>query len=162
MEREYRTIDKSEWGDGPWQAEPDKVQWKDTATGLPCLAVRHRSSGHWCGYVGVAEGHPSFGRDYDDVPADVHGGLTFASHCQEGPEAEAEGVCHIPDPGQPDRVWWLGFDCAHGGDLTPAHEARMAEYPGLRPFLRAGVYRDLEYVRGECAGLAKQLAEQAA
>jgi hypothetical protein len=34
---EYRTIDKSQWGPGPWQDEPDKKQWQDEATGLPCL-----------------------------------------------------------------------------------------------------------------------------
>lgn len=32
---EYRTKDKSTWGDGPWQQEPDKKQWQDAATGLP-------------------------------------------------------------------------------------------------------------------------------
>jgi hypothetical protein len=48
-EREYRTIDKSAWGPGPWTDEPDKVQWTDTATGLPCLAKRNPRGGHWCG-----------------------------------------------------------------------------------------------------------------
>lgn len=36
---EYRTIDKTAWGDGPWLNEPDKKQWQDVETGLPCLAV---------------------------------------------------------------------------------------------------------------------------
>lgn len=74
---EYRTVDKSNWGNGPWQNEPDKCQWRDEATGLPCLIVRG-PSGALCGYVGVSEGHPAFGKDYDSVAADVHGGLTFA------------------------------------------------------------------------------------
>jgi hypothetical protein len=34
---EYLFLDKSEWGAGPWQIEPDKVQWQDNETGLPCL-----------------------------------------------------------------------------------------------------------------------------
>ena len=25
--REYRTADKSKWGVGPWNNEPDKAQW---------------------------------------------------------------------------------------------------------------------------------------
>jgi hypothetical protein len=56
--REYRFIDKSEWDRGPWDNEPDKVQWQDAATGLPCIARRSEAMGSWCGYVGVAEGHP--------------------------------------------------------------------------------------------------------
>ena len=49
------TIDKSSWGDGPWLAEPDKEQFADEATGLPCLIRRSPTSGALCGYVGVPE-----------------------------------------------------------------------------------------------------------
>src|SRR5262249_25376638 len=122
VERETRFVDKSAWGDGAWQTEPDKIQWTDEATGLPCLPVRKPRSGSWCGYVGVPEEHRMFGLSYDQassLAADeylrVHGGLTFAGTCQEG--AEDTGICHIPQPGQPDKVWWLGFDCAHAGDI---------------------------------------------
>ena len=45
---EYRTIDKSQWGEGPWQDEPDKIQWQDEETGLPCLIVRGHM-GFLCG-----------------------------------------------------------------------------------------------------------------
>jgi hypothetical protein len=155
-------LDKSTWGDGPWQSEPDKVQWTDEATGLACMAVRHPTSGHWCGYVGVAEGSPAFGLGYDEAnelaPTDeddyrafrVHGGLTFSDFCQEG--EEDTGICHIPQPGQPERVWWFGFDCAHWGDLCPMYLARY-RYSG-----HTGTYRSLEYVEQECASLADQLA----
>ncbi len=85
MERiEYRTKDKSGWGNGPWQNEPDKIQWMDEATGYPCLMVRPHGS--WCGYVGVPPTHPAFGKSYDDVNVSVHGGLTFASKCNEPPD----------------------------------------------------------------------------
>ena len=77
---EYTYRDKSSWGDGPWQSEPDKIQWLDEATGLPCLIVRG-PVGALCGYVGVPEGHPHFEQKYDDVDVRVHGGLTFASFC---------------------------------------------------------------------------------
>jgi hypothetical protein len=162
VERIYTTIDKSGWPDGPWQNEPDKVQWCDEATGLPCLAVRARS--HWCGYVGVSPGHPAYEKDYDDVYdlsgdwdsenyLSVHGGLTFAGHCAHGPEETS--ICHVPDPGEPDNVWWLGFDCAHSGDLSPAH-IRMYEKAGLG--IGGEEYRDLDYVRAETTQLAGQLA----
>lgn len=58
---EYRTVDKSKWGDGPWQDEPDKKQWRDPETGLPCLIVRG-PGGALCGYVGVPANSPAFGR----------------------------------------------------------------------------------------------------
>jgi len=146
----YQTIDKSTWGDGAWQQEPDKIQWQDEATNLPCLAVRHESFGHWCGYVGVGPGHPSHGKGYNDVDVDVHGGLTFADKCVGTPE---RGVCHVPEAGEPDHVWWLGFDCAHAFDRQPGMEAR---HPDL--YDAANEYRRLGYVQKECRGLARQLA----
>jgi hypothetical protein len=61
----YRTIDKSSWPRGAWDDEPDKKQWQDTATGLPCLIVRN-GVGALCGYVGVPRWHPWHGRQYGD------------------------------------------------------------------------------------------------
>jgi hypothetical protein len=156
--------------DGPWTNEPDKAQWIDEATDLDCLAVRNRM-GAWCGYVGVPPDHPLHDIDYDTANEsapkdpeydyryfDVHGGLTFSDFCHEGAEDKGPRICHIAGPGRPERVWWLGFDCAHGGDLTP----RDLEYDlpeSLRKHRSRDVYRDLDYVRAECAKLAKQLAE---
>ena len=176
----YHTTDKSTWGPGPWQSEPDKVQWKDETTGLPCLIVRG-PSGALCGYAGVEKKHPAFGRGYDDgwsvwtqdendelverppiypslAEVSVHGGLTFSGPCQE--YAEAKGVCHIPEPGEPDNIWWFGFDCAHSGDLTPGSDARMAEIGVPRfDFAAFGyIYRDLAYVQAEVERLAQALA----
>lgn len=96
---EWARLDKSSWGDGPWQNEPDKVQWLDEATGLDCLIVRN-NGGALCGYVGVPESHPWHGKDYsqctqtpacdesycDHTPEHrlrVHGGITFADGCNE-------------------------------------------------------------------------------
>lgn len=95
---EYRTVDKAAWGSGPWLEEPDKKQWQDEATGLPCLIVRGLV-GALCGYVGVTKCHPWHGLDYDqcligEVCPDwcehtpghllsVHGGITFANGCAE-------------------------------------------------------------------------------
>lgn len=87
-----------------------------------------------------------FGKDYSEVEAEVHGGLTFANACQ-GQEENPFGICHIPEAGRPEKVWWFGFDCAHCFDLSPWY--RVAE---------DDVYRTLEYVKGECAQLARQLS----
>jgi hypothetical protein len=110
---EYNTYDKTEWGDGPWMEEPDKVQFQDEATGLPCLIVRNHF-GNLCGYVGVGENHCYFGKGYDEIDyevVEVHGGLTFAAFCQPGPESQA--ICHIPGQGESDNIWWFGFDAGH-------------------------------------------------
>lgn len=162
---EWKNIDKAEWERGAWDSEPDKVQWPDEATGLPCLAKRHPSSGHWCGYVGVPEGHPAFGKGYDDVRVkdedgndaspDVHGGLTYADKCDLR-ENEAEGICHVAEPGEPE-VWWLGFDCAHSGDVSPANIKRYREW-GLGRSSYHETYKPLSYVKNQCAELARQLA----
>jgi hypothetical protein len=145
---EYRTIDKSSWPRGPWDDEPDKVQWPDEATALPCLIVRNHY-GALCGYVGVPPDHPWHGKHYDDdaVMVDVHGGLTFSNSCSE--EAEDDSICHMPAPGEPDNVWWFGFDCAHHGDFVPM----------LRDSFAANdCYRDRAYVEDQCCALAAQLA----
>lgn len=157
-ERAYHTVDKTGWGDGAWNDEPDKVQWIDEATDLDCLAVRG-PGGHWCGYVGLPPGHPCHGLDYDKVRVpvpgadldwpDAHGGLTFASACSDRDD-ETTGICHVPLPGRPADVWWLGFDCAHLGDLSPAHRAG--------PSWSDESYKTLGYVRDVTAKLAHQLA----
>lgn len=145
-------VDKTGWPPGAWHDEPDRIQWK-TAAGLPGLLVRHRRLGHLCGYAAVPAGHPAYGSGYDAVDVQVHGGLTYADRC------EADGpICHVPEPGQPDDVWWLGFDCAHAGDRSPGQEAIMRglELPNLPPWYVEG-YRDVAYVRGEVEQLAHQL-----
>jgi hypothetical protein len=153
---QYSTEDKSTWERGPWDDEPDKVVWVDEQTSLDCMAVRNRA-GAWCGYVGVPEGHPAFGKHYDDVAGDVHGGLTYAGPCQETDDP-ADGVCHLPQPGRPAPVWWLGFDCAHGGDQVPAYWAALRRVGAYSAFERdCEVYRDLGYVVGEVERLAAQL-----
>lgn len=156
--REYHTVENkaAEWGDGPWVSEPDKKQWQDPATGLPCLIVRG-PLGALCGYVGVPPDHPLFKKDYDEADVSVHGGLTFAAMCNPE-EKEDEGICHVPGPGEPDHAWWLGFDCGHHMDLIPYRPNAK----GLEAFagvMRHGTYRDIAYVTEEVTNLAKQLKE---
>ena len=145
----HNVHDRSTWPSGEWDDEPDKAQWTDE-TGFPCLAVRHGTSGHWCGYVGLPYGHPRHGHSYDEMyDLDVHGGLTFSGPCDFS-EDDSKGVCHVPDEGEYYDLWWLGFDCAHFGDLSPG----MLQY-GF-PFHDAE-YRTLEFVKAECGRLANQL-----
>jgi hypothetical protein len=152
--REYTTHKRDEWLSGPWDGEPDKVQWQDESTQLPCLAVRNHM-GAWCGYVGVAADHPLYRADYTRVDAEVHGGLTFANHCSPGDD-ESVGICHVPDDESEDNVWWFGFDCAHSNDLIPGLYSKLKDL-GYRNDVNKGTYRTLGYVKTECQRLASQL-----
>jgi hypothetical protein len=156
---EWTTIDKSGWGPGPWQDEPDKIHWIDPNTDLDCLMVRNPNSGNWCGYVAVTEGHPFYGKDYNEVYRlrgddylDVHGGLTYSDFCMQTDD-ESRFVCHVPHPGRPEKVWWLGFDCAHAWDVSPGYMARHPDWPVGAD----AVYRDRPYVEAEVRSLAAQL-----
>lgn len=131
-------IDKSKWGSGPWQDEPDRVEFEHL--GFPCLIVRV-PHGALCGYVAVPPGHPWHRRCYQtlDSEVDVHGGLTYSSEC-------AGDVCHQSKPGEPDDVWWLGFDHAHWGDFVP----------GIKSSRSQARYRTIDYVRDQCERLTLQ------
>jgi hypothetical protein len=153
--REYRgTCDKSTWGEGPWQTEPDKVQWRDAATGFPCLITRNAYGGNLCGYVGVPEQHPYHGVSHQQAEGlQAHGGVNYAAPCMQNAD-ETRDVCHVPEPGE-GEVWWFGFDCSHAWDLQPARAARSGAL-GI-PSFPDETYKNLEYVRKECAELAAQL-----
>ena len=58
--------------------------------------------GYANGYVGLPPAHPWFDMDYNAIPAEVHGGLTY-------------GEDHFPRM-QPDGLYWIGFDTCHSGD----------------------------------------------
>jgi hypothetical protein len=92
------------------------------------------------------------GGSIDPTPENAlsaHGGLTYANKCQA-----AGPVCHKPAPGEPDDVWWFGFDCGHSGDWAP----EIAKF-GRRHFNET--YRDVGYVRAEVERLREQLSELA-
>jgi hypothetical protein len=145
-------IDKSSWGEGKWNTEPDKAQWTDSETSLICLIVRQPNHGALCGYVGVNQSHPYFELDYltDEIESlQIHGGITFTDFCQE--DNKEFGICHIPQPGQSDKVWWIGFDCCHAGDICPGYAWVMRTRDWQ-------TYKDFDYLKAEVKSLAHQLA----
>lgn len=125
--------------------------------GIACSIWKH-DMGHLCGYIGLPPSHPWHGKEYDDIEADVHGGLTFAeseTECrrplhpidwEKGPEWE---LVEKPTPYPHDTglgLWWIGFDCAHLRDLVP----------GLSVHDLRDTYKDEAYVRKEIEGLVRQ------
>lgn len=148
-----REFDKASWGPGPWIDEPDRVEFEHD--GFPCIILRVES-GSLCGYVAVPPGHPWHGVDYsrwekgrEDVPEpDCHGGVTYARKC-------IGQVCHMPKPGEPDDVWWLGFDHAHLYDISPAYAASPV-FGGPAWIDPMASYKTIQYVRRQCESLAEQ------
>ena len=59
------------------------------------------------GYVILPKGHKYHGIDYNDIPVDIHGGLTYSRDIEyfSTDKVEAES-----------GAWVIGFDTAHHGD----------------------------------------------
>lgn len=119
--------------------------------GYPCV-VLVMPMGYRCGYVGVPKTHPAYGKDYDELHIDCHGGLTYADdHLYNQDDAE---------------TWWLGFDCGHAGDGKDIAATRRyfpACYEKLRKY---GYYNSsflgsrpcsLDYAKVHCRRIAEQL-----
>jgi hypothetical protein len=174
-------MDKSRWGDGPWQNEPDELDWIDERTGLRCHILRHPEMGQLNGYVGVPASHVLYGWQYDDHirlrpdflegasdqvgiidmfcyalgGGDKHGtipvGLALKAH---------QGVNFSGNADFDDSLWWFGFDCSHAWDYAPGFVADLRRTtPAVDDFYKPEKYRTIEYVTKECEGLAFQLRQ---
>jgi hypothetical protein len=133
--------------------KPYKIEREWKHAGLSCAVVQAREGAHRCGYVRVPPAHPMFGKSYNDVDVNVHGGLTFA----------AIEPCTEHEDGQ---GFWFGFDCAHSGDASydpknlPDHEVKFrAKYPELRTSYRLSEHY---WTEAEVVSETEKLAEQLA
>lgn len=152
-------VTREELDDGPWMREPDVVFWR-SPTGIDCAILRNTFFS-LCGYAGVHPAHPLYRLTYqqiDDAHLDVHGGLTFSDGGLPVPPEFAE---RLPS------LWWFGFDCGHGNDLSPGLEAQRRKLmpPHLVGMqyeapddLLGGTYRDVAYVHAQVEHLAAVLA----
>ena len=137
MSKEWK-VDKSKFKAGPWSSEPDFTEFRHA--GFDCAIVRHGELGHLCGYVGVPNGHPMHGKKFEKLCdiIDSHGGVSYAGKGDKTPMTNK-------------ALWWIGFDCAHHGDLVPfilLYNPKQDE---------RDAYRDYEYVTKETKYLAEQL-----
>lgn len=150
-------VDKSKWGPGVWQAEPDRVDF--IHAGFACLALRHPGHGYWCGYVGVPPAHPFYGKVWSEAPvsvAELGAAVNYSALC-------SGLICHEPAPGMSHDVWWFGFDFGHAFDLAPGSDAAIRELIGHERFRSEArclheVYRALPYVRRVIVRVADALA----
>jgi hypothetical protein len=122
----------------PWETEVDYSEWVDTETKYSCVIKRSATTGALCGYVGLPEGHvfykgPHWGRLCSAIYA--HGGITFIG----------SNICRPSGEALTGR--YIGFDCAHDGDLCPKRDELN------------GIYRDYAFVKHEVESVARQLAK---
>lgn len=131
-----------------------KVERDFTVDGYRCVVVG-QSMGHRCGYIGLPKGHPYYGKDYDDIDVEVHGGWTYAGKSEEYPV-------------ESNNLWWIGFDCAHYMD---AKDIELIKSFGNKPeyeyvlqletrFPTGGEVRTIKYVENELRDTVKQLKER--
>ena len=109
--------------------------------GFDCLILRTRPAtlGHLCGYVQIPKGHKLYDLSYNeieekynyDVPA--HGGLTFDGELQD------------------QQGHWIGFDCAHSGDISPM---------STMYFDYRGTYKDMAYVENSIKEIVDFIKER--
>jgi hypothetical protein len=122
----------------PWLDEPLESRWIDEATGLPCWARRYGKESPWRGYVGFAT------TESVEVDGDcVHGGVTGDHEILVDSLADAALIERAGC--DPQHMRWRGFDCYHYGDAIP----QLHEF--------SGTWRSLDFVRAECAKLARAL-----
>lgn len=69
---------------------------------IRCIIKRSHAS--LCAYIGVKSGHPLANHDCEDIPLNVHGGLTYAG--------DGDGVFF------PNGYYWYGWDFVHCGDYA--------------------------------------------
>lgn len=140
---------KDQWGPGPWQSEPDRLDWRDERTGLQCV-IRRVPLGYLCGYVGVPVGHPFYGWSYhdkikrhpDDLKESTLGDVgIFAAFLRALGEDDENGTIELamalkvhhgvnwsgggPDDDMESGLWWFGFDCGHAWDLSPGFDDQV-------------------------------------
>jgi hypothetical protein len=146
---------------------------------FPFAITKHDKLGSLCGYIGVPSSHPWYGKRYDDISAEVHGGLTFSHHQNWGHPAEIamlevkiEEYAKMGPPISDFPRRLLVHEQEHAGEDSEyptktgqdiwwfgfdcAHAWDLV--PGISGISQKGMYRDEEYVREELRKLAGQAA----
>jgi len=110
----------------------EEIRVKKTSDGYIRL-IRISGAGVYCGYIGLPDDrHKWFGLNYEDlIFVRVHGGVTFADAKFPGDDVTAMNLS-VLTAGEV-VPWWVGFDCAHGGDYVPGRSrSSRHETHGLR------------------------------
>lgn len=149
---------------------------------LCCAMARNMSvTGNWCGYVGIEDTHPFYGKDCGDsvIVKDLSsvkfnnnyiGLLTLDRDLAAAGAIDiglylnvhsgityADDHCPCIDKEIFGPMWWLGFDTAHAGD---AWALQIVIDGATFPMnFESDIYRDYQYARWQTRKLAEQLAD---
>lgn len=103
--------------------------------GFQCRMIRQMGGGGFlCGYVMLPKENKFHGANYEDIPIDCHGGLTFSGQLRNDTEN-----------------YWIGFDCAHLGDISPRWPEMFRDPHSS--------YKNAAYVRSEIESIVRQLKD---
>lgn len=124
--------------------------------------------GHRCGYVGIPNGHPLYGKDCHDEtsilfseiegnPIGKRGILSIMmNECSDSADKvrldmlfDVHGSITYAGQGHPidNDLWWLGFDCGHIGDRRDLD--KVLEIWGSDPHIRQSIAIEKKYLYDE-------------
>ena len=101
---------------------------------------------HPCAYVCIDSNNPFYNQDYDDIPIDVHGGLTFADNTlyrvlQYSEKYKCDTLQTIK------RDWIIGWDYGHYGDYN-----KILDPTGIK-YTTQAIKNEVEYVINQLIAL---------
>lgn len=141
------------FGYGEWIDEPDLYEFEYKGIKCSVLRVCKREpfftqetyfGGHLVGYIFLPENHQWYGKNYDDIPIECHGGISYAEKTEEG--------------------YQVGFDCGHLNDIIPS----MIEIRKRFNLIPEGLekhpvfnltYKNMAFCIRECKSMAKQASK---
>lgn len=152
----FTSDQKLKWfGYGEWVEEVDLLVFE--FGGYECMVQRvcekepfaideHYFGGHLGGYIKIPEYHPYYNLSYSDMGIVCHGGLSF---------------------GKRHEKYWVGFDCAHSGDIIPSIEFTKTLDEDIQELKKTfnlehspifkRYYRNIDYVVEQCIYIVEQL-----
>lgn len=145
--------DRSRWGRGAWDNEPDAARWLDEKSLFQCVISRCHS--YWCGYVIIPSSHFLYNinlYDIDTTHFKVHGGVSYS-----GKGNFSTWKRFLSEASRAPNDWVIGFDCGHCDDMTPEDGYSQWKIKNYEDYL----YRDIEYVKKEVTKLASYLNDSA-
>ena len=132
-----------------------KVEFDGYYKGFRYVIV-FQSMGHRCGYVEIPKDNKLYGKDYEDININCHGGLTYSKFNNRNYPVEYN------------NGYFIGFDCSHCGDGKNTDLAREYDIIGSHTYkelkeietmfpIHGEEVRSFEYVKDECKSIIDQI-----
>lgn len=123
-----------------------------TYRGYEMNVVLH-DMGYLCAYVKLPESHPFYGKKYDDIPIDVHGGVTFARELKRSQDIDYAAQFGFT------FGFWIGWDYAHAGDFMPVMRYMLTQ-PAKKHLKKSVLWEEHHWQPFEVIEEAKNVIDQ--